>query len=88
MAPLFSFPDGLITKVPNQAKARESQISLLFSINNILIKTIKHLHSSPLEALLVLVSEGLSEVAPSFSLSADESDPFPVFLATEVDFLK
>ena len=43
----------------------------------------------PLDTLPVLLSEGLSEVAPSFSLSAEASDSFsPVCLATVAGFLK
>lgn len=43
----------------------------------------------PLDTLPVLLSEGLSEVAPSFSLSAESSDSFrPVCLTTTEHFLK
>lgn len=92
MAPLLSFPAGLITKVPEERNSKKNSQNhhpiqywqYLGMTNTVCKKFI------PFDALPVLLSERLSEVAPSFSdTSAEMSDSFfPVCLATVAGFLK
>lgn len=91
IAPLFSFPAGLITKVPEEINSTN-----VFQ-NPLPVQHQQYLDQDkqipmwfiPLDVLPVLVSEGLSEAAPSFSLSAEASDSFsPVCLATVAGFLQ
>lgn len=63
--------------------------SMLRSLNAFPKRTLLPFNCLPLDLLLVLPSDGLSDVAPSLSLSAEGADSFSsVCFATEVGFLR